>query len=139
LDTEKDESRDKDGCKKFVMDHINDCENMSQRLNNVNITFLGEKSVFCQPEILLAGHLCGAYGRKPFTISERNPANEGKSQMEAQRFLGACAFNHILIPQYAHVPQPLHGLRKKKRRFEWMSGHTLAIRRLKILLLETPI
>ena len=64
-DEEKDESKDKEGCRKFVADHIKDCEKALQRLEDANLTFSGEKSAFGQPEILVVGHMCGAYGRKP--------------------------------------------------------------------------
>jgi hypothetical protein len=57
---------------------------------------------------------------------------------EVRRILGACAFYHIWIPHYAHVIEPLYGLLKKNRLFEWTNEHTLAIRRLKELLLEAP-
>ena len=65
LDEEKDESEDKDGCRRFVVDHMKDCEKVLQRLEDANFTFSGEKSAFGKPEILVVGHLCGAYGRKP--------------------------------------------------------------------------
>jgi hypothetical protein len=89
---------------------------------------------------VVVGHLCEAYGRKPspFTVNAIQDMDECMSQMEVRRFLGACAFYHIWIPHYAHIAKPLYGLLKKKRRFEWMSEHTLAIRRLKKLLMETP-
>jgi hypothetical protein len=60
------------------------------------------------------------------------------TQTEVRRFLGACAFYHIWIPHYAHIAEPLYGLLKKKRRFEWTSEHTIAIRRLKKILMEAP-
>ena len=51
--------------RRFVMDHISDCEKILQRLKGTQLTFSGEKSAFEQQEILLVGHLCGSYGRKP--------------------------------------------------------------------------
>jgi hypothetical protein len=64
-DEEKDESRDEDGCLKFVKDHIKNYEKVLRRLKEVNLTFSGEKSAFRRPEIVMVGHLCRAYGRKP--------------------------------------------------------------------------
>ena len=135
---EKDVSKDKDGCRKFVVDHIKDCEKVLQRLGDANLTFSGEKSAFGQPEILVVGHLCGAFGRKTRVDAIQAMKEECTTQTEVRRFLGACAFYHIWIPHYAHVADPLYGLLKKKRRFEWTSEHTLAIRRLKTLLMEAP-
>ena len=62
---EKDETLGPDGCRRFVATHINDCEKVLQRLEDVRLTFSGEKSAFGQSEIMVVGHLCGPYGRKP--------------------------------------------------------------------------
>ena len=121
LDKEKHESKDKDGCMKFVVHHMKDCEKVLQRLDDANLTFSGQKSAFRQLEILVEGHLCGAYGQKP-SPSKVNTINDMKeeciTQTEVQRFLGACAFYHIWIPHYAHVAEPLYGLLKKRKKFE---------------------
>jgi hypothetical protein len=139
---EKDESRNEDGCLKFVVDHIADCEKVLQGLENANLTFSSEKSAFGQPEILVVGHLCGALHRKlsPTKVDAIQAMKEEcTTQTEVRRFLGACAFYHIWIPHYAHVAEPLYRLLKKKRKIEWTSNHTLAIRRLKGLLLEAHV
>ena len=61
----KDESTGADGCRRFVIDHISDCEKILHRLESARLIFSEEKSTFGQPEILVVGHLCGSYGRKP--------------------------------------------------------------------------
>ena len=141
LEEEKDESKDEAGCRRFVMDHIKDCEKVLKKLEDANLTFSGEKSAFGQPEVLVVGHLCGAYGRKPSPTKVdaiQEMKEECISQTEVRRFLGACAFYHIWIPHYAHVAEPLYGLLKKRKKFEWQEEHIDAIRRLKKLLLEAP-
>ena len=60
------------------------------------------------------------------------------SVTEVWRFLGACAFYNIWIPHYAHVAEPLYGLLKKSRKFEWTKEHTKAVRRLKRMLAAPP-
>ena len=62
---EKDETIGPDGRRKFVATHIDDCERVLQRLEGVRLTFSAEKSAFRQLEIMVVGHLCGPYGRKP--------------------------------------------------------------------------
>ena len=141
LEEEKDESKDEAGCRRFVMDHIKDCEKVLKKLEDANLTFSGEKSAFGQPEVLVVGHLCGAYGRKPSPTKVdaiQEMKEECISQTEVRRFLGACAFYHIWILHYTHVAEPLYGLLKKRKKFEWQEEHTNAIRRLKKLLLEAP-
>mgnify|MGYP002776095529 CR=1 FL=1 len=59
-DDTKDETIGKDGCRRFVMDHIFDCEKVLQRLEGARLTFSRAKSAFKQPEILVVGHLCGS-------------------------------------------------------------------------------
>ena len=75
------------------MDHMKDCEKVLQRLEDANLTFSGEKSTF-KLHILVVGHLCGAYGRKP-SPSRVNAIKDMKeeciTQTEVRRFLGACA------------------------------------------------
>ena len=96
---------------------------------------------FGQPEILVVGHLCGSYGRKPSSTKVEAilaMKEECGSITEARLFLGACAFYHIWIPHYAHVAEPLYGLLKKSRRFEWTKEHTEAVRKLKQTLTATP-
>ena len=64
-ESEKDESLDQDGCRRFVSNHIKDCGRVLERLEGAWLTFSGEKSAFGQHEILVVGHLCGPYRRKP--------------------------------------------------------------------------
>jgi hypothetical protein len=64
--------------------------------------------------------------------------NDCRSVTEVWRFLGACAFYHIWIPHYAHVAEPLYGLLKKERKFEWMAEHTDSVRRMKEALTAAP-
>ena len=62
---EKDETMDDWGCRKFVVDHIRDCKKVLRKLEDVHLTLSEEKSTFRQEEILVVGHLCGPYGRRP--------------------------------------------------------------------------
>ena len=39
---DKDESVGPNGCRKFVADHVNDCEKVLQRLESARLTFFGE-------------------------------------------------------------------------------------------------
>ena len=68
----------------------------------------------------------------------RKMKEECKSQTELRRFLGACAFYHILIPHYAHIVEPLYGLLKKGRTLKWEDVHTEVMKRFKGMLLAIP-
>ena len=62
---EKNEALDQHGCHYFVKKHILDCEKILCRLEETNLTFSGEKCMFGKPEIVIVGHLCGPFGRRP--------------------------------------------------------------------------
>ena len=100
---DKDETIGPDGSRKFVADHVDNYENVLQRLKSEWLTFFGEKSAFGQSEIMVIGHLCGPYGRKPSLAKVEaisTMKQDCNSVTEVRRFLGACAFYHIWIPHY---------------------------------------
>ena len=124
-----------------MVTHIDDCEKVLQRLEGARITFSGEKLAFGQSEIMVVGHLCGPYGRKPSSAKVEaisTMKQDCNSVTEVRRFLGACAFYHIWIPHYAHVAEPLYGLLKKGRKFEWKDEYTESVRKMKEALAEAP-
>ena len=45
-ESEKDDSLDQKGCKKFVASHIADCEAILSRIEEVHLTFSGTKTTF---------------------------------------------------------------------------------------------
>ena len=51
LEEGKDGLKDEAGCRRFVIDHIKDCEKVLQKVDHSNLTLSGENST-----------LCGAYG-----------------------------------------------------------------------------
>ena len=107
----------------------------------MRLTFSGVKSAFGQSEIMVVGHLCGPYGRKPSPAKVEAISamkQDCNSVTEVRRFLGACAFYHIWIPHYAHVAEPLYGLLKKGRKFEWRDEHAESVRKMKEALVAAP-
>ena len=101
-----DESVGPDGCRIFVTDRIEDCENILERLECARLTFYGEKSAFEQSEILVIGHLCGPFSRKPSPTKVEAifaMKDECTTVTEVRRILGACAFYHIWILHHAVV------------------------------------
>ena len=76
---------------------------MLQRLEDARLTFSREKSAFGQSEIMVVGHLCGPYGRKPSPAKVEAISamkHDCNSVTEVRRFLGAYTFYHIWIPHY---------------------------------------
>ena len=85
LEDTKDELIVAVGCRRFVADHIFDCEKILQRLEGARLTFSGEKSAFGQPEILVVVHLCGSYGLKP-SLTKVEAMSARKNADPSQRF-----------------------------------------------------
>ena len=125
-----------------MANHINDCDKILTRLEEVNLTLSGKKSMFGVNEVLIVGHMCGPYGRKPCptkvdTIQQMKETCTSIS--EVRRFLGACVFYVIWIPHYVHVAYPLYQqLLRKKQKFKWEDAHTKAMQKLKELLQLAP-
>ena len=137
---EKDETVDSTGCRKFVADHIVDCDKILTRLEEVHLTLSGAKSMFGVKEVLVVGHMCGPYGRKPSMekVDAIQRMKECANTTEVRRFLGACIFYHIWIPHFAHVADPLYCLLRKGQRFQWEEEQSKAMRKLKKLLSTPP-
>ncbi|KAL3698023.1 hypothetical protein R1sor_012099 [Riccia sorocarpa] len=129
---EKDSSITVEGCRRFVSDHIRDVERILTRLEEVHLTLSGAKSHFGVSEILVVGHLCGAFGRRP--NPEKMDAlarmKDCQSVSEVRRFLGSCVFYRMSVPHYAHLADPLYALLRKDVRFVWREEQKLAMKRL---------
>lgn len=130
-----------DGCRSFVNDHINDVDNILSRLEEVNLTLSIEKSKFGTNEILVVGHQCGWYGRKPNPekVDAIGKMKACSSTTEVRRFLGACVFYQIWIPHFAHISEALYKLLRKKSKFLWKHEQDLAMEELKKTLQSPPV
>lgn len=140
LEEDKDETLDLKGCRKFVADHISDCDKILTRLEEVHLTLSGVKSMFGVEEIMVVGHMCGAYGRKPSMekVDAIQKMKECANTTEVRRFLGACIFYHIWIPHFAHVADPLYLLLRKGQKFQWRVEQSKSMKKLKKLLSSPP-
>ena len=117
-----------------IIDHIRDCEKVLGNLEDAHLTLFGENLAFGQEEILVVRHLCEPYGRRPSPtkIDVIQAMKEVcNSQFQVWRFLRACTFYHICIPQYAHIADPLYQLSRKGKKFEWRTEHIKALKKLK--------
>ena len=88
----KDLTLDADGCRMFVRNHINDVDKILKRLEEVDLTLSIDKFKFGFDEIIVVGHLCRRYGRKP-NLEKVDAIARMKacsSTTEVRRFLGAC-------------------------------------------------
>ncbi len=138
---EKDCDIEADGCRAFVNNHIKDVAQILGKLQDVNLTLSIDKSKFGVEEILVVGHLCGSYGRKPNPekVDAIGRMKACTSITEVRRFLGACVFYQIWIPHFAHIAEPLYKLLRKKNKFLWRDEQDMAMTELKKILESPPI
>lgn len=136
-----DSTVDDDGCRVFVKNHIEDVEKILKRLGEVDLTLSIDKSKFGVDEILVVGHLCGWYGRKPNPekVDVIGRMKACSNITEVRRFLGACVFYQIWIPHFAHISEPLYKLLRKKNKFLWREEQDLAMEELKDILKSPPV
>jgi len=137
----KDLTLETDGCRRFIKEHIEDVERILKRLEEVDLTLSIDKSKFGVDEIVVVGHLCGRYGRKPNPekVDAISRMKACSSITEVRRFLGACVFYQIWIPHFAHIAEPLYLLLRKGTKFKWEQKQELAMEGLKKILNSPPI
>jgi hypothetical protein len=130
---ERDLTAQDDGCRAFVINHIKDVAKILSRLEEVHLTLSIDKSKFGVDEILVVGHLCGSYGRKPNPekVDAIGRMKACSNVTEVRRFLGACVFYQIWIPHFAHISEPLYKLLRKRNKFVWQIEQDLAMAELK--------
>jgi hypothetical protein len=137
----KDSTLDESGCRRFVVEHIKDVEKILVKMEDVGLTLSVDKSKFGVGEILVVGHLCGRYGRKPNPekVDAIEKMRACSSITEVRRFLGACVFYQIWIPHFAHLSEPLYRLLRKGSKFIWGEAQNLAMQNLKDVLRSPPV
>lgn len=104
------------------------------------MTLSGAKSMFGVKKILVVGHMCGPYGRKPSMekVDAIQKMMECANTTEVRRFIGACLFYHIWIPHLPNVADPLYRLLRKGQRFQWEDDQSEAMKRLRKSLSLAP-
>ena len=135
-EAKRDSTVQDNGCKAFVNEHIKDVDRILSRLEEVDLTLSIEKSKFGTNEILMVGHQCGWYGRKPNPekVDAIGKMKACSNTTEVRRFLGACVFYQIWIPHFAHISEALYKLLRKKSKFLWKHEQDLAMEELKKIL-----
>ena len=135
-EAKRDSTVQDNGCRAFVNEHIKDVDRILSRLEEVDLTLSIEKSKFGTNEILVVGHQCGWYERKPNPekVDAIGKMKACSNTTEVRRFLGACVFYQIWIPHFAHISEALYKLLRKKSKFLWKHEQDLAMEELKKIL-----
>jgi hypothetical protein len=65
IEKEKDETLNSKWCRKFVAHHINHCDRILSKLEEVHLTLSRVKLIFGVNKVLIVENMCGPYGQKP--------------------------------------------------------------------------
>ena len=138
---ERDLTVRQDGLRQFVWEHLQDIDAILQRLIEVGLTLLGDKSSFGLEEIIMVGQICGPFGRRPneAKVDAIKEMKDCKTTSEVRKFLGACIFYRIWIAHFGHIADPLYDLLRKNVRFVWKEAHAKAMQQLKNALISLPV
>src|ERR1700753_1209587 len=109
------------GIRRFVWEHFQNLNRVTQRLGYSGLTVSGHKAVLCKDEFMVVGHLCSFEGRKPSTdrigVILRWPPLEDASQV--RQFLGVVVGLKMYIEGWTLVSPPLTQLLKLNVPFQW--------------------
>lgn len=128
------------GIRRFVWEHFQDVNRITQRMKYAGGTFSGTKSQICRREILVVGHRCTPEGRLPdesraAVIKAWGPCRD---LSEVRAFLGTIGVARIFIRNFAHRAHALVQLTRKDVPFEFGEAQVAAQEDLKAALLASP-
>jgi hypothetical protein len=109
------------GIRRFVWEHIQNMNQILQRMKYCGGTFSGKKTVICSESIEVLGHKCDYEGHKPtedrIGVIERWTVCKNVSDVKS--FLGTTGVLRAFIPNYGVQAHELQKLLRNKIPFEW--------------------
>lgn len=124
-----------------VHEHNINLQKVLERFRYYNLQLKPSKCHFLQQELLLLGHIVKADGISPNPEKTRAiAALPPPTCLKGLRsFLGMTGYYRNLLPNYAHIAQPLMRLLSPKIKFEWSVDTQLAFDQLKTMLQKEPV
>ena len=101
--------------------HLQDLDLILSDLEEAGLTLKRSKCHFFQEQIDLLGYVISDRGikaqpAKTRAIRELSPPTDLTS---LRRFIGMCSYYRQLVPQFAHISEPLYELTRKNVKWEW--------------------
>ncbi|MGQ3285766.1 RNase H-like domain-containing protein [Bosea sp. (in: a-proteobacteria)] len=120
-DRKKDETIVKPGIRKYVLDHINDVEEILSDLQYAGLTVSCLKSYFGYDQVVILGTICNQFGRIPESGKVEKIRNfpTPVCVTEVRSLLGMAGYYRNWIPYYAEIVAPLTNLTRKNVDFDW--------------------
>ena len=126
---------------KTEADHLKHLQLVFDRLRTAGLRLKPTKCQFGLKQIKLLGHIVNARGIQtdPDKVKAITNLSPPSSVREIRSFLGMTGYYRALIPNYAHIAEPLTGLTRKNIRFKWGPAQRVAFNTLKELLVSSDV
>ena len=121
--------------------HIQDLQQVLDKLREAGLTVNLKKSNFCQTSLKFLGHIVSATGievdpAKTLAVQDLPVPSNLKA---LQRFLGMAGWYHRYVPNFSQIADPLNALKRKGVKFKWTAECQTAFVTLKHHLVTSPI
>jgi hypothetical protein len=109
------------GVRRFVMEHLQNLDNVLADVESAGATISGEKSDSCWNVVKIVGFVCEEAGRRPQVSRVEKVWNGPRcvNRTECRGFLELCPYYRIWIPKYAVVAGRLFRVLRKDIDFQW--------------------
>lgn len=119
--------------RRFVWEHLNDCNRILTRLNYSGATVSGKKLQICRSVFKVVGHVCSYEGMKPDddrigAIQRWGPL---KDFHDVKAFLGTVGVLRMFIKDYSVLAAPIQKLTRASVEFEWGPAQEASMQALK--------
>ena len=121
--------------------HLQNLEEVFQRLAEANLKLNPEKCVFFHTQVSFLGHLVSESGISVDPEKTRAVQNwpVPRNVTEVRSFIGLCSYMRRFISGFSSICKPLHLLTQKDHTFEWTDECQKAFDTLKTALTTAPI
>jgi hypothetical protein len=128
------------GVRRFVMEHLQNLDNVLADVERAGDTMSGEKSDWCWNMVKIVGFVCGEAGRWPQASKVDKVWNwpRCENRTESRAFVGLCTYYRIWISEYAIVAGPLFRILRKDFEFQWETNEKKAMAMWKEALCNAP-
>jgi len=126
--------------RRFVMEHLQNLDNVLADVERAGATISGEKSDWCWNGVNIVGCVCGEAGRWPQASKVDKVWNwpRCENRTECKAYLGISTYYRIWIPEYAIVAGPVFQILRKDVEFQWETEEKKAMAILKEALCNVP-
>lgn len=128
------------GIRRFVWEHFENLNRITQRVKYAGGKFSGKKAYLCCDDLVVLGHCCGYRGRTPEPGNYDKVLNWGvcSTVSEVRAFLGTAGLFRTWILNYAKIAKPIQDLTRTEVPFEWGEKQIQAQAELKECLRNCP-